>query len=170
MRRLQENAYHTPYIRPLVQPRFRRTEKGLTPAERGTATHLVLQYLDLRNPNVPEQVERLKLEAKLTPEQAAAVDIPALKRFLASPLAEELRNAGAVEREYRFTVLMDAKDYDPAALGGGRHSFTRRGGLLVETPDGIVVVDFKTDMCRRMKRLPGTRSCTGDSWRRTRWR
>ena len=128
---IAENAYHTPYIRPLVQPRFRRTEKGLTPAERGTSTHLVLQYLDLRNPNVPEQVERLKLEAKLTPEQAAAVDISALKRFLASPLAEELRNAGAVEREYRFTVLMDAKDYDPAALGGGRHSFTRRGGLLV---------------------------------------
>lgn len=63
---IAENAYHTPYIRPLVQPRFRRTEKGLTPAERGTATHLVLQYLDLRNPNVPEQVERLKLEAKLT--------------------------------------------------------------------------------------------------------
>lgn len=142
---IAENAYHTPYIRPLVQPRFRRTEKGLTPAERGTATHLVLQYLDLRNPNVPEQVERLKLEAKLTPEQAAAVDIPALKRFLASPLAEELRNAGAVEREYRFTVLMDAKDYDPAALGEDAILLQGVVDCWFETPDGIVVVDFKTD-------------------------
>ena len=94
---------------------------------------------------MPEQVERLKLEAKLTPEQAAAVDIPALKRFLASPLAEELRNAGAVEREYRFTVLMDAKDYDPAALGEDAILLQGVVDCWFETPDGIVVVDFKTD-------------------------
>ncbi|MFR0769627.1 MAG: hypothetical protein ACLSHO_08640 [Dysosmobacter sp.] len=35
---IAEDAYHTPYIRPLVQPKFRREKKGLTPAERGTAT------------------------------------------------------------------------------------------------------------------------------------
>ena len=40
---IAENAAHTPYLRPLSQPRFRREQKGLTPAERGTATHLVLQ-------------------------------------------------------------------------------------------------------------------------------
>ena len=68
---LVEDAYHTPYIRPLVQPKFRREKKGLTPAERGTATHLVLQYLDLQNLDVPGQVEKLRLEAKLTAEQAA---------------------------------------------------------------------------------------------------
>lgn len=37
---IAEDAYHTPYIRPLVQPKFRREKKGLTPAERGTATIL----------------------------------------------------------------------------------------------------------------------------------
>ena len=63
---IAEDAYHTPYIRPLVQPKFRREKKGLTPAERGTATHLVLQYLDLQNLDVPGQVEKLRLEAKLT--------------------------------------------------------------------------------------------------------
>ena len=31
-----------PDIRPLAQPKFRRENQGLTPAERGTATHLVL--------------------------------------------------------------------------------------------------------------------------------
>ena len=68
---IAEDAYHTPYIRPLVQPKFRRKKKGLTPAERGTATHLVLQYLDLQNLDVPGQVEKLRLESKLTAEQVA---------------------------------------------------------------------------------------------------
>lgn len=57
---IAEDALHTPYIRPLTQPKFRQQDRGLTPAERGTATHLVLQYLDLRNPNVPEQVAALR--------------------------------------------------------------------------------------------------------------
>ncbi len=46
---IAEYAAHTPYLRPLSQPNFRRERQGLTPAERGTATHLVLQYLDFSN-------------------------------------------------------------------------------------------------------------------------
>ena len=145
---IAENAYHTPYIRPLVQPKFRREQKGLTPAERGTATHLVLQYLDLRDRDVPGQVEKMKLAAKLTPEQAAAVDIPALERFLASPLAEEMRQAAVVEREYRFTVLMDARDYDPGAAGEDTILLQGVVDCWFETPRGIAVVDFKTDHVR----------------------
>ena len=89
----------------------------------------------------------MKLAAKLTPEQAAAVDISALERFLASPLAEELRQAAVVEREYRFTVLMDARDYDPAA---GEDTILLQGVVdcWFETPQGIAVVDFKTDHVR----------------------
>ena len=145
---IAENACHTPYIRPLIQPRFRREDKGLTPAERGTAAHLVLQYLDLWNPDVQEQLERLKTAAKLTPEQAAAVDISALKRFLESPLAEELRRAPVLEREYRFTVLMDARDYDPEAAGEDTILLQGVADCWFETPQGIAVVDFKTDHVR----------------------
>ena len=142
---IAEDAYHTPYIRPLVQPKFRREKKGLTPAERGTATHLVLQYLDLQNLDVPGQVEKLRLEAKLTAEQAAAVDVPALRRFLESPLAEEMRQAETAAREYRFTVLMPARDYDPAAAEEDSILLQGVVDCWFETPEGITVVDFKTD-------------------------
>ena len=142
---IAEDAYHTPYIRPLVQPKFRREKKGLTPAERGTATHLVLQYLDLQNLDVPGQVEKLRLEAKLTAEQAAAVDVPALRRFLESPLAEEMRQAETTAREYRFTVLMPARDYDPAAAEEDSILLQGVVDCWFETPEGITVVDFKTD-------------------------
>ena len=133
---IAEDAYHTPYIRPLVQPKFRREKKGLTPAERGTATHLVLQYLDLQNLDVPGQVEKLRLEAKLTAEQAAAVDVPALRRFLESPLAEEMRQAETAAREYRFTVLMPARDYDPAAAEEDSILLQGVVDCWFETPEG----------------------------------
>ena len=142
---IAEKAAHTPYIRPLSQPKFRQERHGLTPAERGTATHLVLQYLDFADRDVMSQVERLRLDDKLTAEQAAAVDIRALERFLASPLAEDIRRGENVRREYRFTLLMDARAYDPAA--SGEDSILLQGVVdcCFETAKGITVVDFKTD-------------------------
>ena len=142
---IAEHAAHTPYIRPLSQPKFRQERRGLTPAERGTATHLVLQYLDFADRDVAGQVETLRDHDLLTAEQADAVDVRGLERFLASPLAEEIRQGSNVLREYRFTLLMDARDYDPAA--SERDSILLQGVVdcCFETDAGLTVVDFKTD-------------------------
>ena len=82
---------------------------------------------------------------QLTAEQAAAVDIFALRRFLGSPLAEEMRQAETAAREYRFTVLMPARDYDPAAAEEDSILLQGVVDCWFETPEGITVVDFKTD-------------------------
>ena len=145
---IAEHAVHTPYLRPLSQPRFRQERHGLTPAERGTATHLVLQYLDFHNMDVAGQVERLRQAQKLTDEQAQAVDVNALTAFLTSPLAEEIRNGINVLREYRFTLLMDARDYDPNAAGEDSILLQGVVDCCFETAEGITVVDFKTDHVR----------------------
>ena len=83
--------------------------------------HLAMQFLPLDTPAVPEAVtafaETLTARRLLTPEQAAALDIPALARFLASSLAERIRTAPQVWREYRFALLTDAGIYDVAAAG-----------------------------------------------------
>lgn len=142
---IAENAAHTPYLRPLTQPKFRQERRGLTPAERGTATHLVLQYLDFGNGDVSGQVAVLKLRNLLTAEQAEAVDIPALERFLASPLAADIRQGWNIRREYRFTLLMDARDYDPAASAEDRMLLQGVVDCCFETEEGLTVVDFKTD-------------------------
>lgn len=142
---IAENAHHTPYLRPLTQPRFRQARRGLTPAERGTATHLVLQYLAFGNRDVEGQVERLLQRTLLTQEQAQAVDRRALARFLDTPLAEELRRADRVLREYRFTRLMDARLYDGGAAEGEHILLQGVVDCCFETPQGLTVVDFKTD-------------------------
>ena len=149
---IAEGSAHTPYIRPLSQPRFRREEQGLTPAERGSATHLVLQYLDFADPDVPAQISALEAKALLTHPQAQAVDVPALRRLLASPLAEELRAAEASGheplREYRFTLLVPAREYDPQASEEDAVLLQGVADCCFETPEGLTVVDFKTDHVR----------------------
>ena len=130
------------------KPRFLQEKRGLTGAERGTAMHLAMQFLPLDTPAVPEAVtafaETLTARRLLTPEQAAALDIPALARFLASSLAERIRTAPQVWREYRFALLTDAGIYDVAAAG---EEILLQGvaDCVFETTAGLTVVDFKTD-------------------------
>ena len=145
---IAENALHTPYLRPLSQPAFRRKARGLTPAERGTATHLVLQYLDLSGKSAAEQVEELCRRGLLTKQQAEAVDVAALERFLVSPLAAEIRQGEHVLREYPFTLLVDAALYDPAAGAGEEMLLQGVVDCCFETAAGLTVVDFKTDHVR----------------------
>ena len=142
---IAENAAHTPYIRPLSQPKFRREHKGLTPAEKGTANHLALQYLDFHNLDAASQAAALRSRELLTAEQAEAVDVPALERLLASPLAEELRAGKNLLREYRFTLLADARAYDPDATGGDQILLQGVVDCCFETDAGLTVIDFKTD-------------------------
>ena len=79
--------------------------------------HLVMQYLELGGPDPEEQVRRLTERRLLTPQQAEAVDMERIRAFLATPLAQEIRQARQVWREYRFALLMPATLYDPAAEG-----------------------------------------------------
>ena len=129
------------------KPRFMQEAQGLSAAERGTAMHLVMQYLDLSavsGDDVRAQVAGLAQRRLLTAEQAASLDIPALVRFLSSPLAERIRRARQVWREYRFALLVDGGIYDPAAAG---EEMLLQGvaDCVFETENGLVVVDFKTD-------------------------
>jgi len=142
---LAEHAVHTPRLRPLSQPKFRQGSHGLTAAERGTATHLVLQYLDFADLDVHKQVEQLFARGMLTEQQAEAVDTAALERFLSSELAEEIRTGQNVLREYRFALLVAAAEYEPAAAAGDSILLQGVVDCCFETENGITVVDFKTD-------------------------
>ena len=142
---IAENAAVKPHLRPLSQPRFRQNT-GLTAAETGTATHLVLQYLDFADRDVSGQIAKLRERRLLTRDEADAVMAEELERFLRSPLAEELRHAEKIWREYRFTLLMDASAYDSAAVS--KDSILLQGivDCCYTAPDGsLTVVDFKTD-------------------------
>lgn len=126
------------------RPRFLEGEAPLTPSQRGTATHLVMQYLPL-DADPADTVADLVDRRLLTRAQGEAVDLDAIRRFLISPLVEELRRADSIQREYRFSILVPASDYFPQAAEGEELLLQGVVDLFARTAEGILVVDFKTD-------------------------
>ena len=90
----------------------------------------------------------LEKKQTLTPEQAAAIDVHEIAQFLRSPLAQRIRQAETLYREYRFALLVPATLYDPKV--DEREQMMLQGVVdcCFDTPEGLVIVDFKTDRVR----------------------
>jgi ATP-dependent helicase/nuclease subunit A len=130
------------------RPRFTMEEKGLTSAERGTALHLVMQYIDFQRcgdlEGIASEIRRLGEARMITPEQRDAVRTEPIHRFLQSPLGQRVRNAKALNREFKVSLLTPARDILPE---GGEDQVLLQGvvDLCMENGNGLTVVDFKTD-------------------------
>ena len=145
-REIAEDAPRPPSLRPLSQPRFRRSGGDLTSAEAGTAVHLALQYLDFHDLDAAGQIARLTGRHLLTPAQAAAIPAWELECFLRSPIAEELRTAETLLREYRFTVLLPALALSEDAAAEDHVLLQGIVDCCYGGKDGpLTVLDFKTD-------------------------
>jgi ATP-dependent helicase/nuclease subunit A len=130
------------------KPLFLQPHVELNAAEKGTAVHTVMQYIDFHTtPNdaaVAAAVEALREKKLLSDRQAETVDYGLITNFLASPLCERIRAAEKVYREYRFAVLVDAAIYDTAAAGEEMVLQGVADCAFVEEGK-LIVVDFKTD-------------------------
>ncbi len=133
--------------RTLRQPAFVAGTRPLTPTERGSANHLFLQFAHYaaceEREALAREVERMVQEEFLTPEQAGAVEREQILRLFASPLGQKLLH-GEVRREFKFSILVDAGIYDTEAAGE-RVMLQGVADCLILEPDGLTVVDFKTD-------------------------
>ena len=116
--------------------------------EYGTAIHTLMQYIRYEacadEAGVRGELQRLVAEKYLTPEQAQKVLPQEIAAFFATPLGQKLRSGGEVLREFKFSILDHGEDYDPELSG---EQILLQGVVdcaLVE-PDGITIVDFKTD-------------------------
>ena len=130
------------------RPDFLRDRGRLTAAERGTAAHLALRYLDFARTASPEEIRgelaRLTAEGRLSEREAKSVDADALFRLFASETGRRMRAAPQVRREFPFTLLVRAGELFP---GGGDDELLLQGVVdcCLEEPGGLVVVDYKTD-------------------------
>lgn len=83
----------------------------VTPADRGTATHVFLQFADLsalRENGVEAELARLTDSHYITPEMAANVYVDQIERFVESDLFRRMSSAPEIHREFRFNAAMDA--------------------------------------------------------------
>ena len=134
--------------RPFRMPDFLKEERPVTGAEKGTATHLVLQFIDYgktgSEAEVRREIRRLREQRFLSEREAEAVDASAIVKLFASPLGQRLRSADAIHREFKFSLLCDAGDFFDGCAG---EELLLQGVVdcYLEEDGQLTVIDYKTD-------------------------
>lgn len=123
---------------------------GLTPAQRGTATHKFMQFSNYAaaRADIESELARLVDGGFLSENEGKAVNIGAAKRFFMSPLAERIFASDNVMREKKFAALFPAKFFYPELTGEAAEEKIVVQGIAdcVFVEDGeLVIVDYKTD-------------------------
>ena len=124
-----------------------QVNSGDEAAARGTATHLVMQYLDLSLPpeRVKGQIQQMSSDGLLSPHQAALVDEADIVWFLETPIGQSLRtDCAQVHRELPFLDALTPQGH-ATAIGMDRVMVRGRIDVAVSHPDGWHIIDYKTD-------------------------
>lgn len=128
------------------KPSFVSTE--LSPIAYGNALHAVMQYINYEVcgelSGVVAEIERLVERRFISREQGQAVDPQKIFKFFSTPLGKKLATGCNALREFKFSVLVDAEEL--GAVITGEHVLLQ--GVVdcaIIEPDGITVIDFKTD-------------------------
>ncbi|MGG3563515.1 helicase-exonuclease AddAB subunit AddA [Neobacillus rhizosphaerae] len=131
------------------RPKFMQ-EKQLSPAERGTAMHMVMQHVDLSIPiseeSIKDQLEGMVRNELLTPEQAVVIDSKLIVQFFHSELGQRYFHAKAIHREIPFTLSLPAREVYPNWKDSEEAVFVQ--GIIdciLEDENGLVLIDYKSD-------------------------
>ncbi|PMC40353.1 helicase-exonuclease AddAB subunit AddA [Bacillus sp. UMB0899] len=129
------------------RPGFMQT-KSITPAEKGTAMHAVMQHINLQEEitekTIKHKVDELVQREILTPELANVIDVNQVASFFSSDLGQRMVNAKNVYREVPFSYALDAEQLyenmkdEPILIQGVID-------CLFEDEQGTVLLDYKTD-------------------------
>ena len=138
------------FKRPLMnRPRFMQ-EKGLSPAEIGTAMHMVMQHMPFSKQIDHETIEVLlqNMVGKelLTVEQVEVINPDLLIAFMESDLGQRISVAKKLDREVPFSLCIPAS-VAYADWTGEDEPVLVQGIIdcLFEENRGLILVDYKTD-------------------------
>ncbi len=146
----EETGALTGYLPALVKkPVFLEEKKGLSAAEVGTVMHFVMQHLDFKRDELEAQIEEMVAKALLTEQQAKSAAIDKIRRFLASDLGRRLLESERVCREVAFNMELPCQelyqDMQDEVYQGETVLLQGVIDCYFEEPDGIVLLDYKTD-------------------------
>ncbi|MHA6530356.1 UvrD-helicase domain-containing protein [Paenibacillus sp. BAC0078] len=118
----------------LQRPKFME-KRGLSPAERGTAYHTVMQHVPLEGPvvdraDLEDTVARLTRLAILSDEQAEAVELAEVEAFYSAEIGQRLLKAPWKRREQPFSYMV------PASEAYSDLAYLREAASGLEASDG----------------------------------
>ena len=123
-------------------------QKQIMGNQYGIAMHTIMQHLCFPKcsgiDTVREEIQRIALQGFITPDLAKLVDPADILNFFNTDVGKQLKSGADCVREFKFSILDDANRYSKA---------TSPDAVLLQgvvdcamiSPDGITVVDFKTD-------------------------
>ena len=138
---------HLPAL--IKKPLFLEEKKGLSHAEAGTVLHFVMQRLNYKQNDIESQIADMVARDLLTEQQAQSVDPDKIRRFLESPLGIRLMASESVSREVPFNIEIPChelyRDMQDKAYQGETLLLQGVIDCYFEEPEGIVLLDYKTD-------------------------
>lgn len=143
----------------LELPQFLQTMQAPTSAEVGSATHLVLEQLDLTKPvnetTVQSTIDGLVANRVLTTNVAKLIAVDTIVAFYQSALGSQiLDNPAKVHREVPFSLLIPARQiFDVDEHETGKVLIHGIIDGYLETADGLTLFDYKTDHVKRPEEL-----------------
>jgi ATP-dependent helicase/nuclease subunit A len=138
------------FSKPLFKrPRFMQ-EKALTPAERGTALHMVMQHVNFQQDTTVETInilmQQMVVNELLTEEQKEAINPSSIVSFMETELGKRLTRAHTIKREIPFSVSLKASEVY-ANWTGEEEPVLVQGIIdcLFEEDNKTILLDYKTD-------------------------
>lgn len=135
-----------PYFRDFRTASF--ADEKVTALSYGNAVHAVMQYLRFEECTdkeaIRQEIERLRDEKFITADQAALVDAQMIAELFTTELGQKIRSSENLLREFKFSILEHSDQLLPE-LAGEQILLQGVVDCAIVDPDGIIVVDFKTD-------------------------
>lgn len=140
-------------IKLIKRPKFLEESKALTPAEKGTAMHAVLQHLELRSKididYVKGQIMQMEEKEIITKNQADSVSAQRVVDFFNQDLGIRILKSNNVKREVTFQVRIKAAEYYKEIIGtpSEGEEILLQGAIdcIFEEEGMLVLIDYKTD-------------------------
>ncbi len=131
------------------KPGFLQARKGLSPAEKGTVMHFVMQHIDLKNPNIEGQLLAMVEKDLITKQQSDAVDVAKISRFIASKIGQRIVYSDRVYREVPFNLELSYGElYGKSDTDHSYEETILLQGVIdcyFEEAGKLVLLDYKTD-------------------------
>ncbi len=154
-----EEMYQEPEVVPLI-PRFLTEEETLTGASRGSAYHKLLELLDFTENYddglLAQVIRENKAAGKLTGEMADCIRTGDILHFLNCESGRRMARAAAQGKLYReqpFVLGVPSEEIYPEDRSGETILVQGIIDVYFEEPDGLVVLDYKTDQVRAADEL-----------------
>lgn len=154
-----EEMYEEPEVVPLI-PEFLKEEETLTGASRGSAYHKLLELIDFKEEYDKDKLirtaERFRDAGRLSPEMEACIRPGDILDFLNCSSGQRMSRAareGKLFREQPFVLGVDASEIYPEDTSGEQILVQGIIDVYFEEPDGLVVLDYKTDRVKTAQEL-----------------